>query len=107
MHPMVRRGAGGVGDWDRLGGRGDGRSECGRGRRDRRHDAHDAIARHLAHGRLRKVTPHVPEFQGGFGMDDMTLTRATEAQGRKRGPVVGRVAGRDQDRPARGQAHGV
>ena len=31
-------------------------------------------------------------------MDDMTLTRATEAQGRKRGPVVGRVAGRDQDR---------
>ena len=27
MHPMVRRGVGSVGDWDRLGGRGDGRSE--------------------------------------------------------------------------------
>ena len=49
------------------GGRGDGRGEVRAGRHDRRHDAHDAIARHLAHGRLGKVASHVPEFQVGSG----------------------------------------
>lgn len=88
----------------RIAGRGPGGGDA---RRGRRHDARDGLARQLAHGRVREVPAHVGEFQGRFGVDDVALAGAPEAQGRQRGGVGGHIARRHQRDPLRGKAQGV